>query len=93
MNDSFRTDSVNSAIKSEPMSLHSSHGDDNNEMENHDLVVLGIVKPKQKMDRKCLIMYPSDSFAFVWEIIISVVLLVSCFTTPISLAFPDIETN
>ena len=40
-----------------------------------------------------MIMYPSDSIAFAWELIISLVLLVSCFTTPISLAFPTLETD
>jgi len=75
------------------MSFDTSQGDLEEEIENHDLVVLGIVKPKSKIDRKCLIMYPSDSFAFLWEMIISLVLLVSCFTTPISLAFPTLETD
>lgn len=92
LNDSFGTDSHNSAIKSEHMS-HDSNSDKNDDVgdNNPDLVVLGLVKPNQKFDRKCLILYPSDSFAYVWEILISIVLLMSCFTTPISLAFPTIE--
>lgn len=54
---------------------------------------MGLAAPKRKIDKKCCIMYPDDTFAMFWEGFISIILLISCFTTPISLAFPNLETE
>lgn len=67
---------------------HHSHDDDH---EDHDLIAAGLAQPKRKIDKKCFTMYPDDTIAGLWEAIISIVLLISCFTTPISLAFPSLE--
>lgn len=55
------------------------------------MVLLGLSQPRRKIDKKSCILYPDDKFAMMWEGFISVVLLTSCFTTPISLAFPNLE--
>lgn len=47
----------------------------------------GIVK-----DRKFLIIYPSDKFRSYWDVIQSILLLVTCFVVPINLAFSS-ETD
>ena len=77
------------AIKSDKFSC-SDHSHNHDE-ELHDLVLMGLAQPKRKIDKKCCILYPDDTIAMVWEFIISIVLLTSCFTTPISLAYPQIE--
>jgi hypothetical protein len=48
--------------------------------------------PKQNIKHKRFILYPQDNFKTFWDIYISLILLISCFTAPIDIAFPDIET-
>ena len=58
------------------------------------LVMLGLKQPmtsSSNQRRKCLIIYPHDSLKIGWDVIISIVLLTSCFTTPFNLAFAEIE--
>ena len=58
--------------------------------------MIGIKKPMTSTmteRRKFMIIYPSDSFKIGWDVFISIVLLSSCFTTPLNLAFTDIEQS
>ena len=57
---------------------------------NDDMIMLGIRAPSYKYVRKPFIIYPDDNFKVLfWDITISIVLLVTCFVTPINLAFAD----
>ena len=67
------------------------HDHDHDDQDDHDLIAAGLAQPKRNIIKKCCILYPDDKSAYFWEIIISLVLLISCFTTPISLAFPKLE--
>ena len=52
--------------------------------------MLGIRAPSYKYARKPFIIYPDDNFKVLfWDITISLVLLITCFVTPINLAFSD----
>ena len=89
----IHTDSDDEAIKSENMSCghhHSSHSD---EEDNHDLIMAGLAQPKRNIIKKTCMMYPDDLKAMIWEGLISIVLLTSCFTTPISLAYPNLQNE
>ena len=44
-------------------------------------------------ERRPCIAYPQDTGVVAWEVLISLILLVSCVTTPVNLAFPDLEPN
>ena len=50
--------------------------------------MLGMKKPKDNVTKrkKCMI-YPNDTSKMWWDVFISVVLLMSTFTTPLDLAF------
>ena len=53
--------------------------------------MLGIKKPRDDtMQRKAFMLYPNDTMKMVWDIFISIVLLISCFTTPFDLAFANL---
>ena len=57
---------------------------------NEDMIMLGIRAPSYSYARKPCIIYPDDNFKVLfWDIAISLVLLVTCFVTPINLAFAD----
>jgi len=84
----LKTDSSTDAILSEKFS-ESDHSHSSEE-EDHDA---GMSAPRRKINKKCCMMYPDDSIAMGWEGFISIILLISCFTTPISLAFPDLESE
>jgi hypothetical protein len=88
--DSLKTESEE-AEKSEAMSC--SHHHDDEDQDNHDLILAGLAQPKRHIDKKRCTMYPDDTHAICWEVAISLVLLTSCFTTPLSLAFPNIEAE
>jgi len=49
--------------------------------------------PKQNIIHKTCILYPQDTFKTFWDIFISIVLLISCFTAPFDIAFPEIESK
>jgi len=57
------------------------------------LVLVGLAQPKIKISRKNFIIYPNDIKKICWEVLISIILLCSCFTTPYNLAFPQLEDN
>ena len=48
-------------------------------------------KPKIEIIKKCYMLYPDEIFKITWELIISLILLISVFLTPYQLAFPDLE--
>jgi len=54
-------------------------------------VVLGISKPKRIFKRKPWIAYPNDPGKAWWDMFQSLILLISCFTTPYNLAFSKTE--
>ena len=56
-------------------------------------MLLGIASPGGTKNRKFCIMYPQDRLKLVWELIIAFILLVTCFTTPLNLAFQDLESG
>lgn len=53
-----------------------------------DMILLGLQKLKQQKKEKLCIIYPNWTSKTVWDIFISVILLFSCFSTPLDLAFP-----
>jgi hypothetical protein len=56
-----------------------------------ELIMLGLKNPKEKnIKRKRCMCYPNDTKKTWWDIFISLVLLFSCFTTPLDLAFPNL---
>ena len=44
-------------------------------------------------NRKWYLLYPFDLWTIRWEMAIASVLLISCFLSPIDMAFPDIQNN
>ena len=57
-----------------------------------NFVLVGFMNPTVKRNQKKFMMfYPSDTFTIIWELIISIILLISCLITPLSLAFPHFE--
>ena len=57
---------------------------DNNEQQ---LVMLGIKKPKDNIKHKKCMIYLNYTSKLWWDVFISVVLLISTFTTPLDIAF------
>jgi len=54
--------------------------------------MLGLRAPAQvcKEDRKFCIIYPNDKYKVMyWDVIISIILLITCFLTPLNMAFSD----
>lgn len=65
-------------------------GESDNEVEA--LVLAGLAQPNDKeRPRRCLMIYPNDRFKVAWDVVISVTLLVSCFITPVRIAFETAE--
>ena len=55
-----------------------------------DMLILGLTAPTTSHSRKTWIIYPNDRFKeMFWDVIISIILLLTCFMTPINLAFGD----
>ena len=55
-----------------------------------DMLILGLTAPTTSHSRKTWIIYPNDRFKeMFWDVIISIILLLTCFMTPINLAFSD----
>ena len=48
---------------------------------------MGLRTPEFVEVRKKCILYPNDSFAFVWDLVISLVLITTCILTPLNFAF------
>ena len=52
--------------------------------------MLGLAKVDQIEDRKSLLFYPNDTWKIVgWDVFISLVLLITCITTPFDMAFGE----
>ena len=57
---------------------------------NKNLTLLGLAKVDQIEDRKSLLFYPNDTWKIVgWDVFISLVLLITCITTPFDMAFGE----
>jgi hypothetical protein len=62
-------------------------------MEDFELVLLGLKSPKNHIKRKCCVIYPNDNIKVSWDIVVALILLISSFTTPIDLAFQNINED
>ena len=68
--------------------------EEENNLENElEMVVLGLKKPSSEGKRKSCMIYPNDSFKIWWDVFVSIILLISCFSTPLDLAFPQVAEN
>lgn len=52
------------------------------------LLTAGRGQPRKNIVRKPFILYPDQTLRMCWDVFISIVLMISCFTTPFDLAFP-----
>ena len=57
------------------------------------LILAGIINPSKTIQRKSYIMYPNDRFIIFWDLVITIILLISCIMTPINLAFSHLEDD
>jgi len=55
--------------------------------EQINLILMGISTPEFIADRKAYVLYPSDKSMVTWEIVISIILMATCFLTPLNFAF------
>lgn len=62
-------------------------GNNEEQVKDSELVMLGIKQPTDNIHRKKCMIYPNDTCKLWWDVSISLVLLISTFTTPIDLAF------
>ena len=54
------------------------------------MILLGLRAPKFSKKRKPLLFYPSDWWKQIgWDILVSMLLFITCFTTPINIAFQE----
>lgn len=54
------------------------------------MILLGLRAPKITENRKRFLFYPTDTLkVMVWDLLISLILLLTCFVTPFNLAFSD----
>lgn len=51
--------------------------------------MLGLRAPNQQFQEKPGIFYPNSQFKIFWEILMAIILLFTCFITPINFAFQD----
>ena len=88
--------------KSNPTDADEKHSNKSSE-HDHDKITFGghdvpVISNKNKLSdkeahrshrhhKKLLIIYPEDTWKNKWDILISVVLIISCLSTPIELAF------
>ena len=56
-----------------------------------EMVIIGLKNPQDTMvkRKKCMI-YPNDITKIWWDVIISAILCISCFCTPLDLALPKL---
>lgn len=52
-----------------------------------ELVILGLNNPNNNFQRKKYMIYPNDRCKIWWDVILSIVLLISCFQSPLDVAF------
>ena len=55
--------------------------------------MLGIKNPINNLKRKKCMIYPNDSCKLWWDVTISIILLISTFTTPLDFAFSEISSE
>ena len=54
------------------------------------MILLGLRAPKITINRKQFLFYPTDTLkVMVWDLLISVILLLTCYITPFNLAFSE----
>jgi hypothetical protein len=58
-----------------------------------ELILLGIKQPDQEFERKYFMIYPNDRAKVWWDVFISLILIISVFTAPLDIAFPDLTTE
>ena len=64
--------------------------DDSKDEQDPNLILLGLRAPKITINRRHLLFYPTDTIkVMVWDLMISVILLLTCFVTPFNLAFGE----
>ena len=64
--------------------------DDEKEEGDQNLILLGLRAPKISINRRSCLFYPTDTIkVMVWDLLISVILLLTCFVTPFNLAFTE----
>jgi hypothetical protein len=59
--------------------------------EMNNLIILGLMQPTKNHQRRDCLIYPDSMGKIHYDLFISTILLITCITTPISLAFPFIE--
>lgn len=59
--------------------------------QGNGVFLYGLQAPAHNVTKKPWIIYPDDPMKIFWDILISIVLLASCFTTPYNLAFSQVE--
>ena len=64
--------------------------EDEKEDQDQNLILLGLRAPKITLNRRKFLFYPTDTIkVMVWDLLISVILLLTCFVTPFNLAFTE----
>jgi hypothetical protein len=56
-------------------------------VKDEELIALGLKDPELQIPKKPFLLYPDMMFSSFWQIVISLVLLISVFITPFNLAF------
>lgn len=68
------------------------HKEFEDQNKDKDQIILGLRAPTQvcKEDRKLCLIYPNDKYkSLYWDTVVSVILLITCFLTPLNLAFSE----
>ena len=64
--------------------------EDEKDDQDQNLILLGLRAPKITKNRRHLLFYPTDTIkVMAWDLLISVMLLLTCFVTPFNLAFTE----
>ena len=48
-----------------------------------DYILLGLRAPEWIISKKAWLLYPNDNFKIYWDMLMAIVLLQTCFTTPL----------
>jgi hypothetical protein len=57
-------------------------------MEDTQLIMLGLRTPKHKFNRRRFLFYPNDTWKVMgWDLLVSLILLITCVQTPVDMAF------
>jgi hypothetical protein len=59
------------------------------DQESEDYILLGLRAPEWIISKKAWLLYPNDNFKIYWDILMAIILLQTCFTTPLQFAFQD----